>query len=215
MFKQTLLVAILGAAIAAVPGTAAAQAAKKERAAGLSPNCAANAPARELLVVAGEWDTVPKNKEGKPVAYNDRGFAREANSKLERYNFDPSMLIVKRGDCVTLRIHDLKGDRHNVTIEGTEIGTEGAPLIDDAGKVLGKAVARANPNAFEGPEKLKAGEFVRGEQIMLKFQANQPGTYRVICEVHTFVGPKGELRGYDDKGKPVQGPMVAYITVLP
>jgi len=51
--------------------------------------------------------------------------------------------------------------------------------------------------------------------VMFKFQANQPGTYRMICEVHTFVGPKGELRGYDDKGKPVQGPMVAYITVLP
>jgi hypothetical protein len=37
----------------------------------------------------------------------------------------------------------------------------------------------------------------------------------MICEVHTFIGAKGELKGYDDKGKPVQGPMVAYITVLP
>lgn len=214
MFKQTLLIATVGAALAAMSGTAAGQAAPK-RTAGLSPACTANAPVRDYLVTAGEWDTVPKDKEGKPVAYNDRGFARTANSKLERYNFDPSVIIVKRGDCVNLRIHDLKGDHHNVTIEGTEIGSDGAPLIDDAGKVLGKAVARTNPNTFEGPEKLKAGEFVRGEQVLVKFQANQPGTYRMICEVHTFVGPKGELRGYDDKGKPMQGPMVAYISVLP
>lgn len=215
MFKQTLLFAVLGAAIAALPSTAAAQAAKKERAAGLSPKCAANAPVREFLVVAGEWDTVPKDRDGKPAAYNDRGMARAANSKLERYTFDPSVIIVKKGDCVTLRIHDVKGSHHNVTIEGTEITTEGAAIIDDTGKVVGKTVARANPNAFEDPAKLKAGEFARGEEVVMKFQANQPGTYRMICEVHTFVGPKGELRGYDDKGKPVQGPMVAYITVLP
>lgn len=214
MFKQKLLVVVLGAAIAALCGTAAAQTAPK-RTAGLSPNCAANAPVRDYLVTVGEWDTVPKGHDGKPVAYNDRGFARDANSKLERYNFDPSVIIVKRGDCVNLRIHDVKGSHHNVMIEGTEIGSEGAPLIDDAGKVIGKAAARANPNAFEGPDKLKAGQFVRGEQVMVKFQANQPGTYRMICDVHTFIGPNGELRGYDDKGKPVQGPMIAYITVLP
>jgi plastocyanin len=215
MFKQTLLFIVFGAAIATLAGTAAVQSAPKQRGAGLSPACTANAPVRNYLVTAGEWDTVPKDRDGKPAAYNDRGFARAANSKLERYNFDPSVIIVKRGDCVNLWIHDVKGDHHNVTIEGTEIGSEGAPLIDDAGKVIGKAVARANPNTFEGPEKLKAGEFVRGEQVLMKFQANQPGTYRMICEVHTFIGPKGELRGYDDKGKPVQGPMVAYITVLP
>ncbi|MBI3938651.1 MAG: hypothetical protein HY323_16890 [Betaproteobacteria bacterium] len=214
MFKQTLLLGVLGVTMAAMQSAAAAQPAAK-KAAGLSPKCTANAPVREFLVVAGEWDTVPKGKDGKPVAYNDRGQARAANSKLERYSFDPSMIIVKRGDCVRLVIHDLKGDHHNVTIEGTEIGTEGAPIVDDAGKPLGKAVARANPNAYEGPDKLKAGEFVRGEQVTLTFQANRPGTYRMICEVHTFIGPKGELRGYDDKGKPVQGPMVGYISVLP
>jgi len=214
MFKQRLLVVVIGAALTALCGTAAAQSAPK-RTAGLSPNCTANAPVRNYLVTAGEWDTVFKDRKGKPVAYNDRGFARAANSKLERYNFDPSVIIVKRGDCVNLQVHDLKGSHHNVTIEGTEIGSDGAAIIDDAGKVVGKAVARGNPNAFEGPEKLKPGEFVRGEQVAFRFQANEPGTYRMICEVHTFIGAKGELRGYDDKGKPVQGPMVAYITVLP
>lgn len=215
MSKRTIFAAIAAAVITAAPGAIAAQPAAKAKAAGLSPNCAANAPVRDYLVTVGEWDTVPKGRDGKPVAYNDRGFAREANSKLERYNFDPSVIIVKRGDCVNLRIHDVKGSHHNVMIEGTEIGSEGAPLVDDAGNVIGKAAARANPNAFEGPDKLKAGQFVRGEQVIVKFQANQTGTYRMICDVHTFISAKGELKGYDDKGKPVQGPMIAYITVLP
>jgi len=215
MFKQKLLVGAIGAAVALGSSVAMAQSAGKKGVEALSSACAANAPVRDYLVTVGEWDTVPKDREGKAVAYNDRGFARAAGSKLERYNFDPAAIIVKRGDCVNLRIHDVKGSHHNVMIEGTGIGSEGAPLIDDAGKVIGKAAARANPNAFEGPDKLKAGQFVRGEQVMVKFQANRPGTYRMICDVHTFIGPNGQLSGYDDKGKPVQGPMIAYITVLP
>jgi len=215
MHKQTLLLAVLGAAIAALPGTAAAQSTPKQGGAGLSPSCAAKAPIKEFLIATGEWDTVPKDRDKKPAAYNDRGQARDANSKLERYTFDPGVIIVKRGDCVVLHIHSVKGSHHNVTIEGTEVGTEGVAIINDAGASTGKAVARANPNAYEDPAKLKAGEFARGEQVTLRFQANKAGTYRMICEVHTFIGPKGELRGYDDKGKPVQGPMVAYITVLP
>ena len=214
MLKRSLLYAVLGAAIAAVPSTAMAQAAKA-RTAGLSPTCAANAPVREILMSTGEWDTVPKERDGKPAAYNDRGQPRAANSKLERYTFDPGMIVVKRGDCVRLNIHAVKGSHHNVTIEGTEIGSEGAAIIDDAGASTGKAAARPSPNAFEDPAKLKAGEFARGEQVVLKFQASQAGTYRMICEVHTFVGPKGELKGYDDKGKPLAGPMVGYIVVLP
>ncbi|MBI4195739.1 MAG: hypothetical protein HY526_11750 [Betaproteobacteria bacterium] len=215
MLSKTLFLAFASITLAVTSGAAAAQVAAKAKTAGLSPNCAANAPVRQFLVVAGEWDTVPKGRDGKPVAYTDRGVAREANSKLERYSFDPSVIIVKRGDCVELLVHSVKGDVHNVVIEGTEIGTEGAPIIDDAGKAIGKAAARANPNKYEGPDKLKAGEFVRGEQVKLRFQANQPGTYRMICEMHTFVGPKGELRAYDDKGKAVKGPMVGYVSVLP
>ena len=217
MDKRILFVAIAAAAIAALPGTIVAQPAAKAKpkAAGLSPTCAANAPVREFLMTTGEFDTVPSDRDKKPAAYNDRGQARAAGSKLERYTFDPGMIVVKKGDCVVLNIHDVKGSSHNVTIEGTDIGSEGAPIIDDAGKTVGKAVARANPNAYEDPVKLKAGEFVRGEQAMLKFQAKQPGTYRMICEAHTFIGPKGELKGYDDKGKPLAGPMVGYLHVLP
>ncbi len=220
MNKRTIFLAIAAAALAATHGAATAQPAAKPAAkaktAGLSPTCAAGAPVREFLMVTGEFDTVPSDRDKKPAAYNDRGHVRAAGSKLERYTFDPSIIIVKRGDCVTLRIHDLKGSSHNAIIEGTEISTDGAPLIDDTGKPTGvKAVARPNPNAFEDPVKLKAGEIARGEQVMLRFQANQPGTYRMVCETHTFVGPKGELMGYDDKGKPLHGPMIAYITVLP
>ena len=215
MLNKTLFLAFASITLAVTSGAIAAQPAAKAKTAGLSPTCAANAPAREFLVATGEWDTVPKERDGKPAAYNDRGQPRAANSKLERYTFDPGMIVVKRGDCVTLHIHSVKGSHHNVTIEGTEIGTEGATITNDAGAATGKAAARANPNAFEDPAKLKAGEFARGEQVTLRFQANQPGTYRMICEVHTFVGAKGELKGYDDKNKPLAGPMVGYITVLP
>jgi plastocyanin len=215
MFKQTLLFATLGAAIAAVYGTAAAQPAPKQRTAGLSSSCAANAPVREFLVATGEWDTVPSDRDKKPAAYNDRGQARAAGSKLERYTFDPGFIMVKKGDCVTLRIHAVKGSHHNVTIEGTEIGSEKAQVIDDRGAVVATAAKRPSPNKFEDPATLKDGEFVRGEEVRIKFQANQPGTYRMVCEVHTFIGPKGELRAYDDKGKSLQGPMVGYIYVLP
>lgn len=214
MFKRILFLAVASAVIVAVPSVDAAQPASKGKA-GLSPNCAANAPVREFLIATGEWDTVPKDKEGKPAAYNDRGQARAANSKLERYTFDPGFIMVKKGDCVTLRIHAVKGSHHNVTIEGTEIGSEKAQIIDDRGAMVATAAKRPSPNKFEDPATLKDGEFVRGEEVRMKFQANQPGTYRMVCEVHTFIGPKGELRAYDDKGKSLQGPMVGYIYVLP
>ncbi len=207
MFTRLVFLAIFGAALAAAQGAGAAT---------LSPNCAAKAPVKEFDVVTGEWDTVPRDREGKPAAYTDRGQSRPANSKLERYTFDPGLIVVNKGDCVVLRIHAVKGSHHNATIEGTEIGTEGAPIVDDSGRPTDvKAVARLNPNAYEEPARLKDGEFVRGEQITLKFRANQTGTYRMICEVHTFIGPKGELKGYDAEGKPVAGPMLGYIVVLP
>lgn len=214
MLNKTLFLAVSSITLAVTSGAAAAQAAAK-RTAGLSPTCAANAPAREFLIATGEWDTVPKERDGKPAAYNDRGQARDANSKLERYTFDPGFIMVKRGDCVTLRIHALKGSHHNVTIEGTEIGSERAQLIDDKGAVVATAVKRPSPNKFEDPASLKDGEFARGEEVRIKFQANQAGTYRMVCEVHTFLGPKGYLRAYDDKGKSLQGPMVGYVYVLP
>ncbi len=210
-----LMTGVAAAALmAALPGTIAAQTAAKGGP-GLGPECSARAPVREFLVATGEWDTVPKERDGKPAAYMDRGVARAANSKLERYTFDPGFIMVKKGDCVVLRIHAVKGSSHNITIEGTEIATDKAQVIDDHGKMIAAAVKRPNPNKFEDPATLKGGEFARGEEIRLKFQANQAGTYRMICEVHTFVGTNGELKGYDAAGKPVQGPMVGYIYVLP
>ena len=215
MDKRTMFLAIAAVMIAVLPGSIAAQPAAKAKAAGLSPTCAANAPVREFLIATGEWDTVPKERDGKPAAYTDRGRARDANSKLERYTFDPGFIMVKRGDCVTLRIHALKGSHHNVTIEGTEVGTEKAQIIDDRGAMVATAAKRPSPNKFEDPATLKDGEFARGEEVRIKFQANQSGTYRMVCEVHTFIGPKGQLMAYDDKGKSLQGPMVGYIYVLP
>jgi plastocyanin len=216
MSKQMLLVGALGAAFAAGSSVAMAQGSGKKGVEPLSSTCAANAPVREFLLTTGEIDTVPRDRERKPAAYRDRGHARNADSKLERYTFEPGMIAVRKGDCVVLKIHALKGSHHNMTIEGTAISSAGAQLIDDMGAPVGaKAVRRESPNAaFAEPKALKDGEFARGEQVLVRFQANQPGTYRMICETHTFVGAKGQLMGYDDKGKPVQGPMVGYLLVL-
>ncbi len=198
------LIGITGVVVSSLQPTERATAAQ------LSPTCTANAPVREFFVVTGEWDTTLKGH------LKDRGKDRQKDEKLERYTFDPATIIVHVGDCVVLRIHDLKGSHHNVTIEGTGIDSAGAPIIDDSGTAIGTARARPNPNAaFEGPADLKDGEFARGEQIELRFQADQPGTFRIICEVHTFIGSNGELKGYDDSGKPMGGPMVGYLVVLP
>lgn len=66
---------------------------------------------REFLVVTGEWSWKAKPGET-PVRDRDRGPVRE----IERYTFDPSSFVVKRGDTVILRIHVLKGDHHQVAV---------------------------------------------------------------------------------------------------
>ncbi len=65
---------------------------------------------REILMVTGEWDTTLKK------AVTDRGVPRKEGEKLERYTFDPSFVAVYRGDTVTLKVHVLKGDEHDVDI---------------------------------------------------------------------------------------------------
>jgi len=42
---------------------------------------------------------------------------------------------------------------------------------------------------------------------------NNPST-DPVGQVFAFIGAKGELKGYDDKNKPLAGPMVGYIVVL-
>jgi len=69
------------------------------------------ADTREFLVVTGEWSWKANPGEA-PVVDRDRGPVKE----IERYTFDPSFIVVNRGDTVILKIHALKGDKHIVTI---------------------------------------------------------------------------------------------------
>ena len=66
---------------------------------------------REFLIVTGEpsWEAKPGEA---PVVDRDRGPVK----KMERYTFHPGFLIVNRGDKVVLKVHDIKGDKHIVTI---------------------------------------------------------------------------------------------------
>lgn len=66
---------------------------------------------RTFLVMTGEWSWAAKPGEA-PVV--DRG--QPETKKIERYSFDPGFLVVDKGDRVTLKIHDLKGDKHIIEI---------------------------------------------------------------------------------------------------
>ncbi len=76
----------------------------------LGPTWAAE---RTFLVVTGEWSWAAKPGEA-PVV--DRG--QSDVKKMDRYTFDPGFLVVDKGDRVTLKIHDLKGDKHIIEIPG-------------------------------------------------------------------------------------------------
>jgi plastocyanin len=71
----------------------------------------AMAETREFLITTGEpaWEAKPGEA---PVVDRDRGPVK----KIERYTFHPGFLVVNRGDKVVLKIHDIKGDKHIVTI---------------------------------------------------------------------------------------------------
>ena len=66
---------------------------------------------RTFLVMTGEWSWAAKPGEA-PVV--DRG--QPDIKKIERYSFDPGFLVVDKGDRVTLKIHDLKGDKHIIEV---------------------------------------------------------------------------------------------------
>lgn len=67
---------------------------------------------KEFLLVTGEWSWKAKPGEA-PVVDRDRGPVKE----IERYTFDPPILIVNKGDTVVLKIHALKGEKHLLEIK--------------------------------------------------------------------------------------------------
>jgi plastocyanin len=90
---------------------------------------AVSAASREFLIVTGEWSWQAKPGE-QAVADRDRGPV----TQIERYTFDPGVIVVNKGDTVALRIHTLKGSQHVVEIP--DFGVPSTPIARGEEKVL-------------------------------------------------------------------------------
>jgi plastocyanin len=66
---------------------------------------------KEFQIVAGEWSW--KAKPGEAPVTNRVG---KKVTKIERYVFNPGFIVVDKGDTVVLKIHDIKGSKHQVEI---------------------------------------------------------------------------------------------------
>jgi len=106
---------------------------------------------------------------------------REVVVQVNDSSFEPSSLVVNEGECVQLFVRVTGDVSHSLMIEGTDITTEGAPIIDGEGRHIARAVARKNA-ACPTCEPLAEGWFAKGEMVLLMFQVNKPGTYQVKCK---------------------------------
>lgn len=106
---------------------------------------------------------------------------REVVVQVSDSAFAPSSLVVTEGECIQLFVRATSGDSHSLMIEGTDITTEGAPIIDGDGRHMARAVARKNA-ACPTCEPLAEGWFAKGEMVLLMFQVNKPGSYQVKCK---------------------------------
>jgi len=116
----------------------------------------------------------------------------EVNEK----SFKPSSVYVKEGDCVELVVLASGGDTHSVMIEGTDITSEGAPIVNSEGRHIGRAVTRSNLSC-PTCERLAEGWFANGERVRLTFEVNSPGTYHLKCK-------KGMRMAIEATSKPVE-----------
>lgn len=66
---------------------------------------------KEFHIVTGEWSWKAKPGEA-PVVDRSRGEVK----KIERYVFNPGFIVVNKGDFVVLKIHVVKGSKHQVEI---------------------------------------------------------------------------------------------------
>ena len=93
-------------------------------------------------------------------------------------SFAPSSVVVTEGECIELTIRVIGEVTHSLNIEGTDISTEGAPIVDREGRHIARAVARRIASC-PSCEPLAEGWFAKGEMVLLSFQVNEPGTYHV------------------------------------
>ncbi len=169
---------------------------------------------KEFQMVAVEWKTtISKPSPYDPI--NDRGEhpvgTGQARNEINHYAWDPSFIVVNKGDKVVLKIHGVNGDVHDIDIAGVDFTITGRTGID--GK--GKAPIAAKPEVF-----------TRGEEITVEFTATDAGLFEILCSIHDeayATAARPELK--DDGGvtldsakkvgDAVKGPMIGYLLVLP
>lgn len=111
---------------------------------------------------------------------------------------------------MTLKIHGIKGDVHDIDIPGINFKITGRTGFDGKGTP---------------PIKAKPEVFARGEEITVEFVADKVGLFKIVCSIHDEAYAKkdrSELKADDGtvlqsakkKGDPVKGPMVGYLLVL-
>lgn len=169
---------------------------------------------KEFQMVAVEWKTtISKPSPYDPI--NDRGEhpvgTGQARNEINHYVWDPSFIVVNKGDKVVLKIHAVNGDVHDIDIAGVDFTITGRTGIDGKGKA---------------PIASKPEVFTRGEEITVEFTATEAGLFEILCSIHDeayATQARSELK--DDAGvkldsekkvgDAIKGPMVGYLLVLP
>lgn len=153
---------------------------------------------REYMMVAGEWDTTL----AKDVS--DRGVARAAQQKLERYTFDPGTIVAYKGDTLVLRIHGVKGDEHDIDIPNFPkfaVYEEANINLETGRGVKGK--------------KLADPKLLRGQQVIVEVTVDKAGIFPMVCTIHGGAYFTKEAPKLNKKAGDLQsGPMVAHLVVL-
>lgn len=91
--------------------------------------------------------------------------------------FLPDSIKANEGDCVELLIRPTGVGVHYVVLDSTSITSKGAPLVNSDGKQIGRTMDRT-----QSKDELTEGRFSKGDNVVLKFQANKAGTYQLQCK---------------------------------
>lgn len=168
--------------------------------AGQATTVSASAPQeREFLMLTRVVQLMDPDK-----PFKDRG---KLVMHAHRHVFDPSTITVFAGDTVILRVHSLDHTEngHDVEIPDFGASSSGTELLNHKGEVIGKV-----------PED---GIFVAGQEIRMRFVADQAGIFPIYCTLHDEAyeddGGNDDDDGDGIPGEPKGGPMVAYLVVLP
>lgn len=101
---------------------------------------------------------------------------RKVTIEAQEHAFSPDAIEARKGDCLELLIRASGSAIHYVVIEGTSVSSKGAPLVNSEGKQIGRALARKGAAG-----QLTEGRFSGGDQVLMRFQVNKAGTYKMKC----------------------------------